>query len=172
MTIRKHQSDELDTLIEQSLIETVSDQQPRQYVWRRIKRFIDVPVAHHTPRWHWSLVVQIVVVTLVIFGSRSPLNWQRAFVPSIPPITPTAFLPQAITHVSTGVIVPLETQEFRVLKISAQHTTHVPTISPTPPLNLPPTDVLRLSAPEPSATQSMPQLAFVNFTMREGGEFK
>lgn len=144
MTIRKPPwNDEFDKLVQQALSVHVTRQVPRRTVWWRIRMLMCASWVHQVRHRRWSLVVQLAVVLLVVFGGRTQFQLRQVLFNTPAPIfTPTVWTPSVAAVV---VVVQPETQEMRLLKRPPRRTSHTREMS-APPLNLPPTDVVRPSA--------------------------
>ena len=146
-------TDAFDTLIEQSLQAQAAGKHPPRRVWRRIRAAISAE-SPRLPRWRWSMAAQVVVAMLVLLGSQQMLaNQQRTFAPPTVIFTPNA---EAVTQPALGseaLVVNPEREHLRALKLAQQP--EVQQVVSTPPINLPPTDVVRpateLYEYEPSA---------------------
>ncbi len=176
MTIRKPpRNDEFDELIQQALSVHVVRQTPRRTVWWRIRMLMSASWVHQVRHWRWSLVVQLAVVLLIVFGGRTQFRLRQvSFNTPAPIFTPTVRMPP-VAEASAAVVVQPETREMRLLKTSPRRTSHT-YVMPTPPLNLPPTDVVRPSAPGylPPVPAALPEelLALIFPLPVEGGELQ
>jgi len=176
MTICKPpRNDEFDRLIQQTLTAQVARQSPRRTVWWRIRMLMSASWVHEVRHWRWSLVVQLAVVLLIVFGGRTQFRLRQVpFDTPAPIFTPTVWSP-LVAVASVAVVVQPETQEMRLLKIAPRRTPRMEVVS-TPPLNLPPTDVVRPSAPgySPPVPATLPEelLALIFPFPVEGGELQ
>ena len=138
MSTHKH-ADDFDALVAQSLRAQVAGKTPPRRVWRRIRAAI-AAASPRLPRWRWSMGAQVVLAILVLLGSRMAFKTDyRRFSPPATTFTPEVVVTHTETRTEAIVINP-ERQQFRALKSVQPVEAH--TVA-TPPINLPPTDVVR-----------------------------
>ncbi len=140
MTTYKH-TDEFDALVAQTLKTQVAGKTPPRRVWRRIHTAV-AGRSPRLPRWRWSMAAQVVVTVLVLFSGQLTLQTnRRQFVSPTRVYTPVAAV--AVVHTEShteAIVINPERQQMRALKSIQQSEVH--TVA-TPPINLPPTDVVR-----------------------------
>lgn len=164
MTIHKHpQPDDFDALIAQSLQAQVAQQYPPRRVWRRIRSAIAGRGSPRLPRWRWSMAAQVVMAVLVLFGSRFALEKtdERLTMPTASHRTQIVSV-VAAPGKSDAIVVKPERQQLRAMRISEQHQPHPVA---TPPIDLPPTDVVRLNTVIDSTT--VPAVSVIGFAPRQ-----